>query len=99
MKIRSELYTLFDDGVARMKLEFWRGRVFIHYFRKGTKLSCARKFLRLWPDVKAICRALGYRTICALGPDNKGMERLLHIVGFKSLAHENGLTYMEHDNA
>lgn len=99
MKIRSELYVLFDDDVGRMKLEFWGRRVFIHYLAKSSAFRVARRALRLAREVKAICLALGYPVIEALFPDNRGLERLCVLWGFTLKARENGLTYMRCNNA
>ena len=99
MKIRSEMYVLFDDDVGRMKLEFWGRRVFIHYLAKASTLRVARRALRVADDVKQLCRVLGYKVIEALFPDNNGLERLCELWGFKLKGRENGLTYMRCDNA
>jgi len=99
MKINSEMYVLFDDEVARMKLEFWKRRAFIHLLAKGSPLRVARRALRMFPAAKRICAALGIRVVEALFPDNAGLERLCVLCGFRLYARENGLTYMRCDNA
>lgn len=93
------MYTLFDDEVGRMKLEFLRRRVFVHYMAKGSAVRVARRAIKIWPDVKRICATLGYRFTEALFPSDKGLERLCKRVGFDSTVRENGLTYMRCRNA
>ena len=99
MKIRSELYVLFDDEIARMKLEFWGRRVFIHYLAKASPLRVARRALRVAADVKRICAAIGYKTIEALFRDNERLERLCVLWGFALVRKQEGLTYMRCENA
>lgn len=98
-EIGSEMYVLFDDEIARMKLEFWRGRVFVHYAAKGTALRVALRAARIWPRVRAICAALGYARIEALFPSSAPLERLCALVGFTDARHANGVTHMECQNA
>ena len=97
--MRTELYTLFDDEVGRMKLEFLRRRVFVHYLAKASALRVARRAITIWPEVMKICAQLGYRFTEALFPSDKGLEKLCKRVGFVLKVRENGLTYMRCRNA
>lgn len=93
------MYVIFDDEVGRMKLEFWRKRVFVHYLANGSAVAVARRALRIWPSVKRICLNLGYPLVFAVFPSNRGLERLCVMCGFRLYGHENGITYMRCSNA
>ena len=93
-ELGSELYVLFDDDIARMKLEFFPRRVFVHYHAKASAFKVARRALRIWPQVMAICKRIGYARIEALFKDDKALERLCRLCGFTTVGHERGLTYM-----
>lgn len=99
MKLRSEMYVFFDDEVGRMKLEFLNGGCLVHYLARASAVRVARRALRIWPDVMRVCKAIGFRTIEALFPDNAGLERLCRMCGFVLVGKTGGYTYMRCDHA
>lgn len=99
MKLRSEMYVLFDDEVGRMKLEFLQGGCLVHYLAKASPMRVARRALRIWPDVMRICATIGFRTVEALFPNNDGLERLCVLCGFALIGKRGGYTYMRCDHA
>lgn len=90
-----EWYTVFDDDVGRLKLEFTHGRVCVHYKAFAGPVRAALRVLRIRESVENILRAIGYRSALAYFKENAKLERLCVMLGFTRVRSRNGWVLME----
>lgn len=95
--MRAEQYVFHDDDRARVVLEFWRGKAFIHMTIKKIGMDVMREIRARWADVKDVLKTIGFDVVYAYNLEILAEQwtRFMRPLGFTEVRRQNGLVLME----
>ncbi len=99
---RPEKYVWFDDERARLVIEFFRGRAYVHLKIRKWGMDVVREARTRWPEIRSALQGCGYPTVYTYNnvsdADPKWM-RFAALFGFAEKARRNGVVVMEATSA
>lgn len=86
-----EWWTFYDGDIARVRVEFYRGKAYAHVVFKRWGLEAMREMRRRFPEMLSILAAIGYKEAYAFraNPDDK-WHRFVEMLGFSEVRRHNG---------
>lgn len=87
----SEWWTFYDGDIARVRVEFYRGKAYAHVVFKKWGLGAMREMRRRFPELLKILAAIGYKEAHAFNdqPDAK-WHHFVRMLGFREVHRNNG---------
>lgn len=95
---KSEWFMLCDDAIATVKLEFFKGKFFLHAVVNGNAMEAVRRLREGFPRLKEKLREMGYAAVFVIIPDDDGkLLRFERGFGFIEVGRADGLIVMRHE--
>ena len=100
MMKRAERYTFYDGPLGTLIAEFFKGKAFLHLSLKAGSVDAVRKARDLFPEVKAILRAIGFKDVYAYNRETETKwQKFMAGFGFTERRRRDGWVLMGVSNA
>ncbi len=83
-------WTFYDGEVARVRVEFYKRKAWVHVIFKRWGMDAMREMRRRFPELLTILRAIGYKEAHAFNKPDEKWARFVTMLGFREVRRNNG---------
>ena len=83
-------WTFYDGDLARVRVEFYRRKAWVHIVFKNWGMDAMRELKRQFPDLLKILRSIGYGEVYAFNKPDDKWARFVSMLGFQESYRNNG---------